>query len=120
MSFTNFVQSLSNPLEPWEYEAYVHNSALDPVFIGEILKTRLTQKSIRAETNKRFGKVSIPEQKNTNEVSEAEFKRDYQFGLYPNVLGWVSHFNTQHNKLLTREKLYEYILANPVPKAMSR
>lgn len=56
-----------------------------------------------------FGVHTFPKVKNKNELELDEFQFHYEFAKYPSVRTWISEMYNLTGKLLTREKLFEYI-----------
>lgn len=56
-----------------------------------------------------FGVHTFPKVKNTNEVTLEEFQFHYEFAKFPSARTWISEMYNLTGKLLTREKLFEYL-----------
>lgn len=61
---------------------------------------------------KTFGTVNFSVEKQKNELSLEEFQYHYEFGKYPNVRHWITEMYELTGKLLTREKLFEFITSS--------
>jgi hypothetical protein len=84
---------------------------LDGKYVGFMQQEKLTDPKFRALVNEELGKISFEKHKNTNEVTEELFFKDYSFGDYINTRSWIGYFHRVHNMVLTREALFGYILS---------
>jgi len=119
MSITEFVQGLkpflkNGTLSPEIQEEYLHNGILDTKYIEQVLEERTTESKMRAVVNSALGTVSFNIVEVENEVTKEQFIQEYTFANFSNVRGWIGYFHRTKDLVLTKEKLYEYILSGAV------
>ena len=72
-------------------------------------RERISHGRVRKEIQQVFGKQKFDVEHNPNEISKRQFLEIYEFGEYPNVREWIGHFNRTTDRVLTREKLFQYL-----------
>ena len=117
MPITAFVQNLKPfldkeaRLDPHIAEEYLYNGALDLTYIQRVLEARTTQPKFNSLVNSELGTVKFNSDKLECTITRDEFYAQYEFGKYADVRGWVGHVYRTTGKLLTKDKLYEFILS---------
>lgn len=116
MSIAAFVQNLKpfldkeGNLAPHLAEEYLHNGQLDLQYVQRVTESRTTQPKFNSLINSELGTVKFNNEAHVCEVTKQEFLEHYDFGKYPNVRSWIGHIHRVTGRLLTKDKLYEYIL----------
>lgn len=76
---------------------------------------RVSHTKVRKEIQEVFGTQVFDNQEDSaNEISKEEFLEHYEFGTYPNVREWIGHIFLSTGKLLTRVKLFQYLIEDNV------
>lgn len=115
MAFIAFVASLKLKnkvsLVPAQQEEYLNNNGmLNLNYLMDSLHSTTTTSKLNAILNNSIGRVSFVIDPIKNEVTEELFKEHYEFGTYRNIRGWIGYFDRAFGLLLTREKLYEFVV----------
>jgi hypothetical protein len=115
MAITAFVTSLKDfysegSLTPAIQEEYLNDNILDLKYLQYVTKERTTQHKLNDLVNSELGTIKFIRIPAVNEVTLKQFQDAYRFGVFPYVRGWIGYFDRALGLLLTREKLYEYIL----------
>lgn len=92
-------------------EEYMTDAGVfDIPYISAKFKEPLSKKSGNEIINSIFGRVYFEPIKYTSEVTLEEFQKEYKFGKFINVRGWISYMYHATGKLLTRKDLYKYLM----------
>ena len=121
MAITAFVTSLKDfyaegSLAPAIQEEYLNDNIIDLKYLQHVTKERTTQHKLNDLVNSELGTIKFIRVPVVNEVTSEQFQAAYRFGVYPHVRGWIGYFDRSLGLLLTKEKLYEYILAGQASK----
>lgn len=95
---------------PHIQEEYLVNGSFDIPYLSFKYKIPCSRKVGNDTVNSLFGTIKFPTKEYDNEVSKEEFEQYYEFGLYRNVRGWIGHMYAKTGKLLTKAKLFEYLV----------
>ena len=80
-------------------------------YCRQLLEDRtLTKSKLNTLVNSALGYIVVPKQEVVNEISEEVFRKHYRFGKYPSVRQWITFFKDRYGLLLTRKKLFEFVL----------
>jgi len=113
MSHKLFVESLEKykaNLPPEIQQEFLRpDNTLDTKYLSAILNDRVSETIFRKLVNNTLGQVVFSRTECVNEVTKELFVEHYQYAKYPLVRGWIGFFKRTTGKLLTREKLYEFI-----------
>jgi len=108
----NYYNFKSEQFKPSFVEEFIvkHGRFADQIDVPYLCrKERVSHGRVRKDIQKVFGKQAFDIDPNKNQVTKEEFMSIYEFGLYPNVREWVGHVFLSTGKLLTREKLFQYL-----------
>lgn len=95
-------------IEPHIAEEYLNNAGeLDIYYIQQVTKKRTTGVKLKFMSTELLG--IFTQEDAVNEVTKKEFDAIYRFGKFPNVRSWIGLIFVRSGKLLTREKLFEYL-----------
>lgn len=88
---------------------------LNKTYIMRVLHIQLSTASFRSDVKQVFGTAEFNRTTCLNEVTQEEFNKAYLFGKFAVATGWIGFFYEKNGKVLTREKLFEYILQHVEP-----
>lgn len=83
---------------------------LNKQYICRSLKLHMSTASFRKAVKLVFDVAEFTLLPVENEVSEELFNKHYKFGEFSDVTGWIGYFYGFTGKVLTREKLFNYVL----------
>lgn len=111
-----FYNKESNTFTPSVQEEYLtSNGWLEKNYLIKKANVHMSTHTYRKLINKVFGATEFERIESTNEVSEEDFLEVYKFGKYP-ARHWITIFSNK-GKVLTREKLFEYMLNYTEPNS---
>ena len=109
--FTEFKTSFAEGAFPAHIqEEYLVNGSFDIPYMSFKYKIPCSKHKGNDMINSMFGTVKFATKENENEVSKEQFQEYYKFGVYRNVRGWISHLHAHTGDLLTKAKLFEYLI----------
>lgn len=97
-------------------EEYVGSKGwLDKNHILKGLKLHLSTATFRKAVKQVFGVTEFNQEYIENEVTQEEFNKHYTFGKFTQTVSWIEFFYKKSGKVLTRAKLFTYILGSTTP-----
>ena len=114
MSFQTFVESLDlddagNLPAHIQEEFLLPNGTIDRKYLEKLQGVKMSETKFRTLLANSLGSVIFQKTDNSNEVTKELFLSVYKFAKVPNTRQWIGIFYRKTGKLLTREKLYEFL-----------
>lgn len=106
----------SNSFDESVQEEYINpHGYIDKTYLLKKLKLHMSTASFRSTVMEVFGVADFNQIPVENEVTAEEFYKHYTFGKFPYVSSWIGFFYSLNSKVLTREKLFDYVINSDQP-----
>jgi hypothetical protein len=80
-------------------------------YVKQVLKDkRMTLTKFNQELQSAGLACVVQTNKAINEVSLHMFYKEYTFGKFLDTKGWIGHFASRYNKVLTKDALFQYLI----------
>lgn len=108
-SFKPYIQELFLTKEGW----------IDKAYIMRLTKQHMSTTSFRKVVKEVFGVASFKLVEVKEEVTKEDFLKHYEFGKHPFGRGWIQEIYDRTGKVITREKVYSYIMSTSPDRSNS-
>ena len=102
---------VNGKLPPHIQEEYLAYGMLDIPYMSNKYNEPCSKKAGNDMINSLFGTIKFVQDEHINEVTLEEFKKHYVFAKYRSVRSWISHIYDATGLLLTKERLFQYVLS---------